>query len=142
MLTVAFKRPRRIRALKLPQVYQILHNHLGALEIDIEICGCTIRKVPLDSESGINIMSKETVHGLELKSFESTPQIICLADQTRSKPLGILQDIQTVIGGVTMPLTYIILSPLMKMGYNVLIGRPWLYGAQVRTDWHKQRLQF
>ncbi|OAE29092.1 hypothetical protein AXG93_4008s1030 [Marchantia polymorpha subsp. ruderalis] len=56
--------------------------------------------------------------------------------------LGIFRDIKTIIGGVPFPLTYIILQPLMKKGYDVLIGRPWLYGARVQCDWQRKRLQF
>ncbi|OAE24793.1 hypothetical protein AXG93_3086s1000 [Marchantia polymorpha subsp. ruderalis] len=33
-------------------------------------------------------------------------------------------------------------QPLTKMGYDVLIGRPWFYGAKVKSDWHKRSLQF
>lgn len=35
-------------------------------------------------------------------------------------------NVQTIIGGVAFSLTYIILRPLVKTKYDVLIGRPWL----------------
>ncbi|OAE21593.1 hypothetical protein AXG93_2838s1010 [Marchantia polymorpha subsp. ruderalis] len=55
MLNIALKRPKKTRAHKLPRVYQVLHEDLTAPEIDIEICGFTIRKVPLDSGSDLEI---------------------------------------------------------------------------------------
>lgn len=67
MLAIALKRPKRLRAPKLLQVYQVLHEDLGAPKINIEICGCTICKVPLDSESCVNIMTEETAHELSTK---------------------------------------------------------------------------
>lgn len=40
------------------------------------------------------------------------------------------------------PLNYIIIKPLTKIGYDVLIGRSWFYGAKIRSDLHKRSLQF
>lgn len=68
--------------------------------------------------------------------------MIRLADQTRRKPLGVLKDIRTTIGGVVFSLNYTIIKPLIKMGYDVLIGRPWFYSAKVKSDLHKRTLQF
>ncbi|OAE34645.1 hypothetical protein AXG93_3267s1130 [Marchantia polymorpha subsp. ruderalis] len=56
--------------------------------------------------------------------------------------LDMLRDITTIIGGAEFQLTYINLQPLMKRGYEILLGRPWLYSAQVRCDWRRKRLQF
>lgn len=80
LLTIALKRTKRPRAHKLPRVYQVLHEDLGAPEIDIEIGGCTIRKVPLDSKLGINIMTEETTYTLGYKTFQPTNRMIRLAD--------------------------------------------------------------
>lgn len=68
--------------------------------------------------------------------------MIRLADQTRRKPLGVHKDIRTTIDGVVFSLNYTIIKPLTKMGYNVLISRPWFSGAKVKSDWHKRTLQF
>ncbi|OAE23318.1 hypothetical protein AXG93_3390s1030 [Marchantia polymorpha subsp. ruderalis] len=62
------------------------------------------------------------------------PEIEVEIYQTRRKPLEMLRNIPTTIGDVTFLLTYTILKPLMKMGYDVLIGRPWLYGARICSD--------
>ncbi|OAE32622.1 hypothetical protein AXG93_4293s1020 [Marchantia polymorpha subsp. ruderalis] len=69
MLAMALRRSRRIQASKLLQVYQILHEDLGALEIDVEICGCTISKVPINSGSGVNIMTEKTTHGIKVQEL-------------------------------------------------------------------------
>ncbi|OAE27280.1 hypothetical protein AXG93_59s1250 [Marchantia polymorpha subsp. ruderalis] len=74
--------------------------------------------------------------------FEPTTRVLRLADQTRRMPLGMLRNIRTNIGGAEFQLTYIILQPLVKQGYDILLGRPWLYGAQVRCDWRRHRLKF
>ncbi|KAL3698608.1 hypothetical protein R1sor_012684 [Riccia sorocarpa] len=134
----AGKRKRRA----LPTLFHIEQEDLGSPEIDVEIAGCILKKVPIDSGSGVNIMTEKTAHDLGFTEFEATPRILRMADQTRRRPVGILRNIQTMIGGVPFHLTYIILRPVVKSGYKVLIGRPWLYGAKVKTDWFQHKLYF
>lgn len=136
LMTSALKRVKRSRTHKLPRVYQVRTKDLGPPEIDIEIGGCTIRKVPLDSGSGINIMTEDMAIALRYKTFQPTTRMIQLADQTRRKHLGTLKDVRTTIGGVVFPLNHVIIKPLTERVYEVLIGRPWFYGAKVCSDWH------
>lgn len=142
MLMLSLRRPRKPCTVKLLEIYHVTGEDLGPPEIDVEIGGCTIFRVPVNSGSGVNIMTEETAHSLGFHTFEPTTRVLRLADQTRRMPLEILRDIKTIIGGVAFPLIYIILQPPMKRGYDVLIGRPWLYGARVRCDWQRKRLQF
>ncbi|OAE33717.1 hypothetical protein AXG93_601s1030 [Marchantia polymorpha subsp. ruderalis] len=99
-------------------------------------------EVPLDLGSGIHIMTEETANAMGYKEFQPTTRMIRLADQIQRKPLGILKDIWTIFGGVVFSLNYTIIKPLTKMGYDVLIDRPWFYGAKVKSDWHTRTLQF
>ncbi|OAE24442.1 hypothetical protein AXG93_4443s1010 [Marchantia polymorpha subsp. ruderalis] len=142
MLMLSLSRPRKPRATKLLQVYQVINEDQGRPEIDVEIGGCCVRKVPVDSGSGVNIMTEDTARALGFSVFEPTKRVLRLADQTRRMPAGMLRNVKTTIGGADFRLTYIILQPMMKQGYDVLLGRPWLYGAQVRCDWRRHRLKF
>ncbi|KAL3679659.1 hypothetical protein R1sor_022615 [Riccia sorocarpa] len=126
----------------MPTLFHIGEEDLGSPEIDVEIAGCILRKVPIDSGSGVNVMTEEAAHDLGFTEFEATPRVLTLADQTRRRPLGVLRNIPTIIGGVPFKLTYIILRPISKRGYKVLIGRPWLYNAKVKTDWFRHKLHF
>lgn len=114
----------------------------GSLELDVVIEGCLVKKVPIDSGSGVNLMTEETTYGLGFKEFEPTRKILRMADQSRRLPAGQLRKVPTVIRGVTFLLDYMVLRPFSQVGYNVLIGRPWLYGAWVKTDWSHQKLRF
>lgn len=142
MLMLSLRRPRKPRKEKLPAVYRVEGGDLGPPEIEVEIGGCVIQKVPVDSGSGVNIMTEETANSLGFQTFEPTSRVLRLADQTRRMPLGMLSNVRTNIGGVDFQLSYIILQPLMKKGYDVLLGRPWLYDAKARCDWSRKRLQF
>ncbi|KAL3681256.1 hypothetical protein R1sor_024212 [Riccia sorocarpa] len=49
--------------------YAITEEDRGAPEVDIEICGCLIQHVPLDSDSGVNIMTESTATRLGLPTL-------------------------------------------------------------------------
>ncbi|KAL2643660.1 hypothetical protein R1flu_011247 [Riccia fluitans] len=46
------------------------------------------------------------------------------------------------MGGGAFKLDYIVLQPEDEQGYEVLIGRPWFYGAGVTEDWNCQEVCF
>lgn len=87
-------------------------------------------------------MTEDTTRALGFSDFKPSRRVLRLADQTRRMPVGMLRNIQTNIGGAEFRLNYIILQPMLKQGYDILLGRPWLYGAQVRCDWRRHRLKF
>lgn len=142
MLMLSLRHPRKPRASTSSQVYQVESEDQGPLEIDVEIAGCCVRRVPIDSGSGVNIMTEDTARALGFSQYEPSKRVLRLADQTRRMPAGMLRNVKTIIGGADFRLTYIILQPMMKQGYDVLLGRPWLYGAQVRCDWRRHHLKF
>ncbi|KAL2624211.1 hypothetical protein R1flu_008456 [Riccia fluitans] len=100
LLLAALKKPKRTKVKNLPIVFQVGLENLGSPKVDIEIDGCLIKHVPIDSGSGVNIMTEETTHGLGYMKFESTPRVLRMADQSRRRPLGVLRDLIIVIGGV------------------------------------------
>ena len=48
----------------------------GALEIVVEVDGCTIPKVPVDGGSSVNLMLEDTAFDLGYTSFKETNQIL------------------------------------------------------------------
>ncbi|KAL2624239.1 hypothetical protein R1flu_008484 [Riccia fluitans] len=114
----------------------------GAEEIEIEIRGCIIRKVPLDIGSGVNIMTVRTAQRLGLTDLQPCKKFFRLADQSKKQPLGELKNIEITMSGVAFKLDYIVLQPEDEQGYKVLIGRPWFYGASVTEDWNRQEVCF
>ncbi|KAL3684965.1 hypothetical protein R1sor_002987 [Riccia sorocarpa] len=135
---------RRKKLLKEESIaaYAIIEEDRGAPEVDIEIRGCLIQHVPLDSGSGVNIMTESTATRLGFTTFSPCTKFLRIADQSRKRSLGILNQVETLFGGVPFLLNYVVLKPEDDSGYEVLIGRPWLYGARVVNDWDKQRVSF
>ncbi|KAL3697837.1 hypothetical protein R1sor_011913 [Riccia sorocarpa] len=123
-------------------VFKIEEDDHGAQEIDVVIDGSVIKDVPVDSGSGINIMTEDTAHALGFTKFEPCNTYLRMANQTKSTPIGMIRNVSTIIGGVLFFLNYVILQPECKMGFEVLIGRPWLYMAKVKTNWQKRTFSF
>lgn len=135
------RRRKRRSKVEIP-ILAVAMEDRGSPELDVEIEGCLVKKVPIDSGSGVNLMTEETAYGLGFKEFEPTRKVLRMADQSSRLPVGQLKKVPTVIGGVTFLLDYMVLKPMSNLGYNVLIERPWLYGARVKTDWAHQKLRF
>jgi hypothetical protein len=70
----------------------------GAPQIDIEIGGCLINKVPVDSGAGVNIMTEQTATELGYTTFEPTPKILTMANQMEVIPLGKLSRVLIRMG--------------------------------------------
>ncbi|KAL3680362.1 hypothetical protein R1sor_023318 [Riccia sorocarpa] len=122
--------------------FTVTEKDKGSPEIEVEIKGCLIKKVPLDSGSGVNIMTAKTTTRLGFTELKPCAWFLRMADQSRKKPLGSLEDVETTFGGVSYTLTYVVLQPEDDAGYEVLIGRPWLYGANAITDRAKSEVRF
>lgn len=87
-------------------------------------------------------MLETTANDLGYTVFEPTIQVLRMADQSRVVPLGKLTGIPTKIGETTYPLNYVILKIETGRPFPLLLGRPWLYLAEVRVDWGKKEFTF
>ena len=103
----------------------------GAPELTIEVDGCSIPKVPVDGGSGINLMLEDIAFDLGYTSFEVTDQVLRMADQSRVIPVGRLSQIPTLIEEKTYLLNYVIIRVSTGRPFPMLLGRPWLYSAEV-----------
>ena len=135
------------RRRKLPKVgtaadVMMVCEDMGAPEIDVQISGCVLSYVPIDGGSGVNIMIEAIAHQLGFKEFQPTARTMRLANGARVIPTGTLTNIPTLIGGQEFKLNYLVMRPARPSTYPVLIGRPWLYGAKVTSDWGKKEFRF
>ena len=112
-----------------------LETDKGQPELTVQIASCTIPKVPIDGGSSVNLMTEPTAFSLGFENFEPADRVLRMADQSRVMPVGVLHDVTTLIGGIPFLMTYVIICPTSPSTYPVLLGRPWLYGANVKVNW-------
>jgi hypothetical protein len=113
----------------------------GAPTADVMIDSSLIQGVQIDGGSSINLMNQETMDEIGLTNMISTLIILRMADQSKVKPLGILKQVPTLVGGIEYKVDYIIFKITESISsYPILLGRPWLYLAMAKDDWGKGTL--
>ena len=85
-------------------------------------------------------MLEDTTFDLGFTTFEATEQVLRMADQSRVHPVGRLSQVPTRIGGKDYLLNYVIIRVNKGRPFPMLLGRPWLYSAQVLVDWGAKEL--
>ena len=122
---------KRRRRVKLPAVAVNFSQpeDSGALEVTVEIKGCSISNVPIDGGSGVNLMLEDTAFDLGFTTFEATEQVLRMADQSRVNPIGKLSEVPTQIGRRDYLLNYVIIRVQKGRPFPMLLGRPWLYST-------------
>jgi hypothetical protein len=71
----------------------------------------------------------------ELPKPKLTPYNIRMADQTTTKPVGLIKDMKIYVHGLPYITTFIILhNSVVDSSYSMLLGRPWLRDAKVAHD--------
>jgi hypothetical protein len=113
----------------------------GAPTVDVLIDGPLIEGIQIDSGSSVNLMSVKTMEEIGLTNMSTTPIILRMVDQSRVKPLGILNQVPTTIGGIKYEVNYVIFKVIESISsYPILLGRPSLYLAKAKDDWGKRTL--
>ena len=114
---------------------------MSAPTVEVEINDYFIPKLLIDGGSSVNIMTYDTMQKLGLTHLEPIPFVIRLVDQSLIKPVGILQGVKTMMSGLTFSIDYVVLHTLATANaYPLLLGRPWLFQAEVVHDWCKGTL--
>jgi hypothetical protein len=84
----------------------------------------------------MNIMTKELRNQLGLPNPKPTPYTFQMADQTITKPIGLIKELKIHIHGIPHIVMYMIMkNNVLDFSYSMLLGRPWLCNAHVIHDW-------
>ncbi|KAH7425528.1 hypothetical protein KP509_11G059000 [Ceratopteris richardii] len=108
----------------------------NAPTVTIEITGYAVPGAQLDSGAAANLMNEYMMKALGLNHMEETPMSLRMADQMQVKPVGLLKNVSTVVGGLEFKVDYLIVRPrTSKATFSILLGRPWLVRAECVHDW-------
>ncbi len=63
------------------------------------------------------------------------PYNLCMANQTITKPFGLIKDLKIFVHGIPNIITFIVINcNVLNFSYSMLLGCPWLKDAKVSHD--------
>jgi hypothetical protein len=73
---------------------------------------------------------------LGLPKPKPIPYNLRMADQTTTKPMGLIKDLKIYVHDISYITTFTIFqNRMVDSSYSMLLGRPWLRDAKVAHDW-------
>ena len=90
-----------------------------------------IKQIPVpntlvDQGASINIMTVTTMEGLQLGNLRPTPITLELADRSKVKPIGVLDDVIVTLTSLEFPVDFMVIQPKLMEGHPMILSRPWL----------------
>ncbi len=101
----------------------VIDNHM--VIIQIQIGKNIIEHVLLDGGSGVNIITKQLRLRLGLPKPKPTPYNFKMANQTITKSMGLIKDLNIYVHGIPYITMFIVLqNNVVDFNYSMLLGRP------------------
>jgi len=73
---------------------------------------------------------------LRLLKPKPTTYILRMANQTTTKPMGLIRDLKIYVHDIPHIIMFIVLqNSVVNFCYSMLLGRPWLRDIKVAHDW-------
>jgi hypothetical protein len=94
---------------------------------------CGVKQGLVDEGSSVNTIMADTTRSLGYTYFESTTKVLRMADQTKVFSLGVLKNVEVLVGEKLFILDFMVTEPASKSSYSLLFGKLWLYKAEVRA---------
>jgi len=110
--------------------------HMGVIQVHVK--RNLVDDVLLDEGSSANIIIEDLQKWLGLPSPKPVPYMFRMANQSLTKPIGIIRNLKIHIHGIPYIATFTVMQNNMLDGsYFMLLGRPWLKNVKVIHDWGK-----
>ena len=104
--------------------------------IKVIIYGQEIENVIVDGGSGVNVINKTTCDKLGITKWEACPFWLRMADTSTVRPIGLLRQLDVVVGGHSFQISVVILHLEAHGAYSLILGRPWLKTANIKQNWN------
>ena len=102
--------------------------------IKVIIQGQEIEGAIVDGGSGVNVINKTTCDRLGITKWEAYPFWLRMADTSMVRPIGLLRQLDVVLGGHTFQISAMVLHLEAPRAYPLLLGRPWLKTANIKQN--------
>ena len=80
----------------------------------------------MDGGSGVNVINKTTCDRLGITKWEACPFWLRMADTNTVRLIGLLRQLDVVLGGHNFQISAVILHLEAPGAYPLLLGHPWL----------------
>ena len=94
------------------------------------MAGCII-----DGGSGVNVISTKTCEHLGISELEACLFWLRMVDTRSVRPLSLIRKLGIIIDGHRFDITVVVLALNVSGAYPMLLGRPWLYSANIKQSW-------
>eukprot|EP01018_Ginkgo_biloba_P010552 Gb_35496 [translate_table: standard] len=94
-----------------------------------------IRKTIIDGGSSVNVITSSTLEQLGKPPMNEAYYSIKLANQSKIRPIGVLQNVLVTVEGITVSQEFAVVEMTTNTTYAALIGQPWLYDTHAIQDW-------
>ncbi len=90
----------------------------------------------LDGGCGVNIIIEQLRLRLGFPKPKLTPYNMRMANQTTTKLMVLIQDLNIYVHNIPYKITFIAFhNNVVDFSYSMLLGRPWLRDVKVTHDW-------
>ena len=91
------------------------------LVVSVQIGNVLVSNVLIDLGAAFNVMTKKTMDQIRLSHLRPTPTVLELADRSKIKPEGVLDDVIISLDSWEYPADFIVLWPKKPVGGSPLI---------------------
>ncbi len=100
-----------------------INNHM--VFIQVQMGKNMVDGVILDGGNGVNIITEQLRARLRLPKWKPTPYNLQMANQTTTKPMGLIKDLKMYVHSISYIATFIILHKIVvDSNYSMLFGKP------------------
>eukprot|EP01018_Ginkgo_biloba_P027195 Gb_37742 [translate_table: standard] len=107
-------------------------------KVPMRIFNKIIRKTIVDGGSSVNVIPSSTWEQLGKPPMNPTYHSIKLANQSKIRPIGVLQNVPVTVEGITVLQEFAVVEMTTNTTYVALIGQPWLYDTYTIQDWENR----
>ena len=104
--------------------------------VSVQIGNILVSNIVIDLGAAINVNTKKTMDQLRLSHLRPTPTVLELADTSKIKPEGVLDDMIISLDSWEYPVDFIVVQPKNPVGgHPLILVRPWLARADAYIGW-------
>nr|XP_043615807.1 uncharacterized protein LOC122587707 [Erigeron canadensis] len=106
----------------------------GIFTIPCKIGNLSVKRALNDSGASINLMPSSIYSKLNLGEPKPIKMKVHLADKSEIRPMGILEDVLVMMGGLVFPVDFVIIEADEALDVPLILGRPFLATTDAKLE--------